>query len=74
MAGNTALATPAASVAASPPPTRIVLRVALAGKPRLAAALLSPGLGAELRRPALVVADAAAGEPGRQRERGERGG
>src|SRR4051812_16498604 len=44
VAGYPALATPAASEAASPPPTRMVLRVALAGKPSLAAALLSPDL------------------------------
>src|SRR4051812_34641899 len=42
VAGYPALATPAASEAASPPPTRMVLRVALAGKPSLAAA--SPSL------------------------------
>src|SRR5436190_22252202 len=41
VAGKRALATPAASVIASPPPTRIVLRVALAGKPSLLAAFVS---------------------------------
>src|SRR4051812_49698364 len=41
VAGYPALATPAASEAASPPPTRMVLRVALDGKPSLAAASLS---------------------------------
>ena len=35
--GKIALATPAASAAASPPPTRIVLRVAVEGKPSLEA-------------------------------------
>src|SRR4051795_656810 len=44
VAGYTTLATPAASEAASPPPTRMVFRAALAGKPSLAAALLSPDL------------------------------
>src|SRR4051794_41195142 len=38
VAGKTAVATPAASVAASPPLTRIVFFVALEGKPSLAAA------------------------------------
>ena len=41
MAGNTALATPAASAVASAPPTRTVFFVAEEGKPSLAAASLS---------------------------------
>ena len=41
MAGNTALATPAASAVASAPPTRTVFLVAEDGKPSLAAASLS---------------------------------
>src|SRR5205807_1796094 len=39
--GNSALATPAASAAASLPLTRVVLRVALTGKPSCSTALLS---------------------------------
>src|SRR4051794_29955255 len=39
--GNSALATPAASLAASPPPTRIVFFVAVEGKPSCAEACLS---------------------------------
>ena len=44
VAGNSAPATPAASEAASAPPMRIVLRVALEGKPSLFAASSSPDL------------------------------
>jgi hypothetical protein len=44
VAGKTALATPAASAVASPPPTRIVFFVAVEGKPSFAAASSSPEL------------------------------
>ena len=60
--GKRALATPAASAAASPPATRMVLRVAVYGKPSFSAACSSSleapgpaGLG-------IVVAEVASGE------------
>src|SRR4051812_11671069 len=55
--GNTALATPAASAAGSLPLTRVVLRVAMIGKPSCSAAFLSldfaPDDGAATGAPAL---------------------
>ena len=46
VAGNSAFATPAASAAASPPPTLIVLRVALEGKPSFSVACSSSAVTA----------------------------
>ena len=66
MAGNSALATPAASATASAPPTRIVLRVALDGKPSFSAALVVLRLHSQLGRAAVVVAERAATEQARK--------
>ena len=51
MAGKTAAAVPARSAMGSPPPTRMVLRVATVGKPSFAAAWLWEEVGADVATP-----------------------
>ena len=71
VAGNSALATPAASAAASAPATRIVLRVAVDGKsspsPPLSPARVAPELGGSAA--AVVVAERAAAEQTQEEQR-----
>ena len=62
VAGNSALATPAASVVASPPPIRTVLRVAVNGESELLGRPVVASRGAHLAGPRVVVAEAATGE------------
>ena len=70
VAGNRALATPAASATASAPPTRTVLRVAADGKPSFSAPCSSCPATPELRRAAVaVVSERAATEQTQEQQR-----